>query len=435
MVLAGLRGQLALLAGAAVGGLLTTGCGSDTSDPEAADAPASVTVLLGDAEVFVTETRRAQGVVRNAQGNQLATPVVWSSSNPLVLAVDTAGVVTGVASGQADLKGQAGDVSGTVSVRVLERMGFGFPLAGTLNTHFFLLNYVDQQPGTGLKDYQCGAKTYDGHLETDITLANFAVMDSGVTVLAAAPGTVSQVRDGLFDRNTAWGGPGFGNYVAINHRDGFVSIYGHMRQASVSVELGQEVAAGTPLELVGSWGNSDVPHLHIEFQRNGTVTDAYAGPCGPTVDQWGESLPYQDRFALMATGTTNSELTLDAVKDPPAQVDTFSTADSRVWMWVELFNARAGAVSRWEVFDPGGNRANVVQLTHRQFYSLSWWWMWQTIPGFLTTAGTWRIDYYYGGQRLARRTFVLKGSAAALAAPRERPASGVGGGGWQPPPR
>ena len=429
-----MRGQPALRAAGALCALFVASCGSDTSEPEAGAPPGSVTVFLGDTQLFVTETRRAQGVVRDARGNQLATSVVWSSSNPAVLAVDTAGVVTGVAPCQADLKAQAGDVTSKLSVRVLERLGFAFPLAGTLNRHFFLLNYVDQQPATGLRDYNCGVKTYDGHQGTDITLATFAVMDSGVTILAAAPGTVSEVRDGLYDRNKVWGGPGFGNYVTLSHRDGFISIYGHMRQGSVKVTQGQPVAAGTPLGLVGSSGNSDVPHLHIEFQRNGAVVDGYAGPCGPSVDQWGEPLAYQDTFALMATGLANTDLTLDNVKDPPAQIDTFSTSDARIWMWVELFNARAGKLSRWELFDPSGTLKNTIQLTHGQFYSLSWWWMWQSIPGFVATPGTWHIDYYHGGERLAQRTFVLRGAIAALAPPGDRAPSGRGGGGWQPRP-
>lgn len=417
-----------------MGALLLVACGSETSEPETPGAATSITLFLGDAQLFVTEGRRALGVVRDARGNQLATPIAWSSSNPAVLTVDTSGVVTGAAPGQADLKARAGEATGDLSVRVLERLAFGFPLAGALNRHFFLLNYVDQQPGAGLKDYHCGLKTYDGHLGTDITLASFAVMDSGVTVLAAASGTVSELRDGLYDRNKAWGGPGFGNYVTLTHRDGFISIYGHMREGSVKVTQGQQVAAGTPLGLVGSSGNSDVPHLHIEFQRNGAVVDGYAGPCGPTVDQWGDRLAYQDAFALMATGLAKTDLTLDAVKDPPAQADTFSTSDSRVWMWVELFNAQAGNVSRWEVFDPTGTLRNTIQLTHQQFYSLSWWWMWQNIPGFLTVPGTWRIDYYHGGQRLAQRTFVLQGATAALALPRDHTPSGTGGGGWHPRP-
>ena len=62
-----------------------------------------------------------------------------------------------------------------------------------------------------------------------------------------------------------------GNYVTIDHADGFRSIYMHM--AAYIVSAGQEVAAGQVIGHVGSTGESTGPHLHIGISYNGVYLD------------------------------------------------------------------------------------------------------------------------------------------------------------------
>lgn len=312
---------------------------------------------------------------------------------------------------------------------------FTSPLDGTLNQTFFYLNYVDEATGSGIQDYTCGPKTYDGHLGTDITLPSFAVMDSGVDVRAAAAGTVIDTHDGEFDRQKTWIPGALWNFVAIRHADGIQTIYGHLKQQSVVVNVGDVVQAGTVLGQVGSSGFSDIPHLHFEVRdANGTVIDPWRGSCGARASRWVAQLPYQNTFRLFASGLTDAELTLDLVKDPPAHVATFSTANSRVTMWVELFNVRAGTPAEFRIYPPDGEPPSSFLFTHERFYSLSWWWVWLEIPG-LTPAGTWRMQYRQNGALLAERSFVLEAAPAAVQAapPVARPRAGLGGGGVGPP--
>lgn len=65
----------------------------------------------------------------------------------------------------------------------------------------------------------------------------------------------------------SWGNRGYGNYVIIDHGDGFVSLYGHC--SSLSVSTGQSVSKGQHIANVGSTGNSTGPHLHFEIRYNG----------------------------------------------------------------------------------------------------------------------------------------------------------------------
>lgn len=67
---------------------------------------------------------------------------------------------------------------------------------------------------------------------------------------------------------------GAGNYVSINHLDGFSSIYMHMTRYIVSV--GQSVSQGQLIGYVGSTGLSTGPHLHFGISYAGTYVNPLA---------------------------------------------------------------------------------------------------------------------------------------------------------------
>ena len=85
----------------------------------------------------------------------------------------------------------------------------------------------------------------------------------GTPVYATRSGTVT-VADYEWD--------GAGNYVFINHGDGFSSVYMHMDYYIVSV--GEYVSAGEVIGYVGTTGLSEGPHLHFGIAYNG----AYVNP-------------------------------------------------------------------------------------------------------------------------------------------------------------
>jgi len=76
-----------------------------------------------------------------------------------------------------------------------------------------------------------------------------------------------------------WGGKvvsvgsesGYGNYIVVEHAEGFQTRYAHL--AATSVRAGDSVSAGEVLGTVGSSGRSTGPHLHFEVIRNGTRID------------------------------------------------------------------------------------------------------------------------------------------------------------------
>lgn len=84
---------------------------------------------------------------------------------------------------------------------------------------------------------------------------------SGTPIYATRSGTVTIAR----------ASSSAGNYVTINHGDGYSSVYMHMTNYVVSV--GQSVSAGQLIGYVGSTGISTGPHLHFGITHNGTYVN------------------------------------------------------------------------------------------------------------------------------------------------------------------
>lgn len=80
---------------------------------------------------------------------------------------------------------------------------------------------------------------------------------AGTAIYATKSGTVTTAL-----RSDIWG-----NYVVINHGDGFSSLYAHMQ--GLIVKAGDYVKQGQTIGYVGSTGLSTGPHLHFTIYYNG----------------------------------------------------------------------------------------------------------------------------------------------------------------------
>jgi murein DD-endopeptidase MepM/ murein hydrolase activator NlpD len=84
----------------------------------------------------------------------------------------------------------------------------------------------------------------------------------GDKVMATADGVVKETG---FDRN------GFGNYVILNHGNGYETLFGHL--SKISVQQGGVVGRGDIVGLMGNSGRSTGPHLHYEVHWQGKAVD------------------------------------------------------------------------------------------------------------------------------------------------------------------
>ena len=201
--------------------------------------------------------------------------------------------------------------------------------------------------------------TYDGHNGTDIRLAHRARMEQGVKVLAAAAGRVAGTRDGVADGGKDEHAPGreCGNGVRLEHGDGWVSLYCHLKRGSVRVRPGQAVAAGHALGEVGLSGRTEFPHLHFGLLKDGRPVDPF-NPDGAACDKgrplWKNTLPYMglrffnsgfaDGPAQRATAAAGGYESLALSRDSSALV-----------FWFELAGVRAGDVISVTLRAPDGS--------------------------------------------------------------------------------
>lgn len=86
--------------------------------------------------------------------------------------------------------------------------------------------------------------------------------DYGQPIIASDSGTVTWSGND---------GGGYGNYVTIDHGNGYTTVYGHASE--LACVTGQYVNQGDVIAYVGSTGNSTGPHLHFEIQEDGTPVD------------------------------------------------------------------------------------------------------------------------------------------------------------------
>lgn len=100
-------------------------------------------------------------------------------------------------------------------------------------------------------------------------ILGYARMHNGVDMSAPSGTPVYAAKSGKVTV-AGWGSQA-GNYVSINHGDGFASIYMHLTNYIVSA--GTYVTAGQVIGYVGSTGLSTGPHLHFGISYNGTYVN------------------------------------------------------------------------------------------------------------------------------------------------------------------
>ena len=98
-------------------------------------------------------------------------------------------------------------------------------------------------------------------------------MHNGVDMACAQGTPVYATRAGTVTA-ASYQASGAGNYVSINHLDGFASVYYHLTHYVVSA--GQSVSQGQIIGYVGSTGLSTGPHLHFGISYAGTYVNPLA---------------------------------------------------------------------------------------------------------------------------------------------------------------
>jgi phage protein D len=125
--------------------------------------------------------------------------------------------------------------------------------------------FIDPTAGKSTRTSGFGYRPAYGRNHNGTDLAN----STSVPIYASKKGTVIDIQNTCAEGDRGCGG-GFGNLVFIDHNDGYVTHYAHLKQSSVTVFKGQTVEQGDQIALMGNTGGSDGQHLHFEIVKNNT---------------------------------------------------------------------------------------------------------------------------------------------------------------------
>ncbi|PWH83834.1 hypothetical protein DIS18_04585 [Algibacter marinivivus] len=277
-------------------------------------------------------------------------------------------------------------------------------------------NYVDQNsafPNQTL-DYNCGNRTYDttnGYNHAGIDIFNWPfqwkMMDNDdVEIIAAAPGQILAKVDSRTDRSCSFNGTNW-NFVYIQHDDGSVAVYGHLKQNSATTKnVGDMVTEGEYLGIVGSSGNSTGPHLHFEvyseIEWNGVgqdiLVDPYAGTCNNmnTDTWWQNQKPYNNpNINAVLTHSAPPVFPNCPTQEISNENDDFDTSES-ITFGLYMRDQMNGTNINLKVIRPDNSVVYNWNFPFNANYNSSYWYW--TFSNIYNMNGEWKWEATYQGQ-------------------------------------
>ena len=270
------------------------------------------------------------------------------------------------------------------------------------NSYYGVGNFVDQDDSPTLGDYYCNARTYNGHKGTDIFTWPFPwylYENDYVEVIAAEAGVIIGKEDDFDDDHCECFGSW--NAVYVQHADGSVAWYGHLKKNSLTFkEIGEAVVKGDFLGVVASSGCSTGPHLHFEiYNADGDLIDPYSGVCNllNLSSWWNEQPP--NREPMINTVLTHNQVPehgCPSINEDPHFENDFFVGDivyTAFYYHDELFATE----SNYKIIDPDGNVWQEWMHESPGNYNASWWyWSWELpVEG---PFGVWTVAANYQGE-------------------------------------
>lgn len=238
----------------------------------------------------------AQNKVPQAQGGEVVIP---HNTEPCLSNAQRELIHQEIASNKAQLKAEG-------KLQTLNKQG-GHPLfiwpvsqasGHNYNSVWSTTNYIDHNPAfpNQISDYDCGTRSYDtssgyNHKGFDIISWPFwwKQMELNQAInIAAAEGQITAKNDGSYDKNCTFNND-TPNYIAVEHSDGSTAWYLHMKNGELTTKgIGDFVAEGEFIGVIGSSGSSTLPHLHFEvYDIDNNLIDPSIGSCNDfNTDTW-----------------------------------------------------------------------------------------------------------------------------------------------------
>lgn len=296
------------------------------------------------------------------------------------------------------------------------------PIACEPGKNCFVQNYVDHDPGPGVKDYACSSRTYNGHDGIDFRIPDIKAMRDGVPVLAAAAGKVLRLRNDVEDIDPRQRPPlatdrYCGNGLIVDDGGGWQTQYCHLRRGSIVVKPGQVVAAGEKLGLVGQSGEAEFPHVHLTVRQGGKAVDPFAYGAAPNTCRAGTSLwssAVAAKLAFRQTEVINTGFagaTVDAAAIEAGAIAPPTRTSPVLIAYVRVIGLKAGDREELSLMRPDGSvmakpPANAVPRDQAQRF----WFVGGRARGPSWPTGVYHAAYSVqrGGKTVVERKFDLR---------------------------
>lgn len=279
------------------------------------------------------------------------------------------------------------------------------PIACELGVDCWFMNYVDHDAAeNSAKDAACNARTYDAHKGTDIAVRDWGEANSGVDVLAIAPGKVLRLRDGESDSfktraefaSLSEQKKDCGNGLIIDHGQGWLSQYCHLKNGGFKVGAGDSVTRGKPIAEVGMSGVTEHPHVHLSVIHEGQIIDPFTGrkadtACGldDAKPLWGAQNITYTPFSLYDGGFDIKEPDFAATArgQRGAQPRVSSPA---LLFWASYFGAEDGDIITLEMRQPDGTVFAERTETQAKTRARQYYYVGRKAPEGGFQRGTWK---------------------------------------------
>ncbi|MCY7375752.1 MAG: FG-GAP-like repeat-containing protein [Pyrinomonadaceae bacterium] len=283
-------------------------------------------------------------------------------------------------------------------------------------------NFVDHNSAfpNQVRDFNCGTRTYDtsagyNHKGVDMFTFPFGInkMNNDEAIaIAAAAGQIIFKSNGNFDRNCSFNSNQW-NAVYVRHTDGTVSWYGHLKNNSLTAKaVGEQVAQGEYLGVIGSSGNSTGPHLHFEIYDAGNrLQDPYQGTCNllNSTTYWQNQPAYFDsKINKLMSHSAPPALQPCPNADVINAKNVFAPGGQLI-VAAYYRDQVINQVSQLSLTQPNGTVFTNWTHTSPNTYAASYWFWTLTLPAN-APVGTWKFRVVYQGQTSEHSFQVRTGS-------------------------
>ena len=306
------------------------------------------------------------------------------------------------------LKENIKQLDNKISTLKNKNVSFDWPLKKDsslkFNSYYGISNFVDQDTTqSSVLEYNCNNRTYDGHKGTDIFLWPFSWMmvDSNyIEVVAADEGIIIGKDDGYDDDHCDWYSGTDWNAVYLQHFDGSITWYGHLKKNSLTnKQFGDSINKGEYLGIVASSGMSTGPHLHFEvYDSSFNLIDPFQGNCNNinNTSYWTNQKPYRES-TLNAILTHNSKPIFGCPSyNEYANISNNFHPNDSIFTAVYLHDQMLGDDIYLSIKKPNNTVWQTWNYTFNTTYSASYWyWEWVLPPN--GPFGLWRFEASYNG--------------------------------------